>query len=306
MIKSAVMTRVKWLPIALLTLIFCGLVVREWQKSQIVGKSRYRFNMAMIVPDIGVTFVSFDPTESSVLALAFPHSLAISSRSSGEYSIASLYRLGSYKGDGGMFARQKVQGFMRVPVPGYVVSPGKDTSPRKLVNRGMIGVLLGRNDTNLSRFDAVILMYRASRYNWREVGEDELLRAAVIEKKGNDLLYHFERLQEYVGTRLFDWGIGANQVSVAVINASGENGLGSDMADFLTNLGLDVVMVRSVEKEEHLEHSQWQVADKHNAKQLGYIFENLFGFDQAIVGEIDGQYRANVIVRVGRDAQELF
>lgn len=292
--------------VGLVLLIIGGLGVKEWRSSQFVSKSQYRFNMAMIVPDIGVTFVSFDPADSSVLALPFPQNLAITSRSKGEYSISSLYKLGSYEGEGGMFARQKIQGFMRVPVPGYVVVQGKAATPQKMLRRGMMGVLMGRSDTSLSKFDALVLLWRSSKYDWRIVEESELVRAAVIEKKDNEFLYHPERLQEYVGTRLFDWGIGAEGLSVAIINASGENGLGSDIADFLSNLGMDVVMVRSVANDEILETSQWQVESEGQAEELGYIFEHLFGFDEAMIAPVTGEYRARVLVKVGKDAKELF
>lgn len=301
----------KWiysLIIGLIVSIVLGLCVSEYRSSQLVGNLQYRFNMALIVPDIGVTFISYDPAESSILALPFPTSLAINSRSSGEYSIASLYKLGSYKGNGGKFARQKIQGFMRVPIPGYLVLNKKSTSPKSQLRKGLLSVLLSLKspESSLSKFDAAILLYRASKYSWREVGEEELVRAAVIEKKDSGLLYHPERLQEYVGGRLVDWGIGASGVTVAIVNASGVNGLGSDMADFLSNLGFDVVMVRSVTDNEVLEVSGWQVDDLESANNLSYIFQNLFSLGEPKLEKISGEYRSSVLVRVGRDAIELF
>lgn len=277
-------------------MIVAGLVVAEWRGSQVVGHSQYRFNMAVIERDKGVSFVSIDPAEKSILILPFPTSLAISTRGSGEYSISSLYKLGAYKGQGGMFARQKIQGFMRVPVPGYLVVSGKN------LRWGLFKVMIGNGETSLSRFDAALLLYRANRYRRREIGEDELVRAGVIE----DNTYHPERLQEYVGTRLFDWGIGGQGVSVAIVNASGENGLGSDMAEFLTNLGLDVVMVRSERGDEILEKSEWQVSDKVGAGELGYIFESLFGLPKPKIEPVAGEYRSRVMIKVGEDAKELF
>lgn len=293
---------------SLVLMIFVGIGVKEYRSSQLVGNLQYRFNMAVIVPEVGVTFVSYDPAESSILALPFPTALAINSRSSGEYSIASLYKLGSYKGNGGKFARQKIQGFMRVPIPGYLVLNKKSVNPKAQLVKGLLGALLSPKvpDSSLSRFDAAILLYRTSKFSWREVGEQELVRAAVIEKKDSGLLYHPDRLQEYVGGRLFDWGIGASGVTVAIMNASGVNGLGSDIADFLTNLGFDVVMVRSVTDKEILEKSQWQVDNQDTANGLGYIFQNLFGFDNPKLEKVSGEYRSTVLVRVGKDAIELF
>lgn len=286
---------VKWVSVGLLILIAGGLGVREYKASQVVGHSQYRFNLAVIAPETGVTFVSFDPTEKSILVLPFPPDLAINSRTSGEYRVSSLYKLGSYKGEGGKFARQKIQGFMRVPVPGYLVTKGSWKG-------GLLKAIFGYGETSLSKLDAILLLARANSYSTRVVGEDELVRAGVIE----DNTYHSERLKEYVGTRLFDWGIGEAGVTVAIINASGENGLGSDMADFLTNLGLDVVMVRSVSTEEIRSTSEWQVSDQATAQKLGYIFQNLFSFAEPRLERVSEEYRATVLIKVGGDAKELF
>lgn len=300
--QTKVATWVKWLLIGLLVAIIVGLGVQEWKRNQVVGHGQYRFNLALIGQESGVTFVSFDPSEQSVMSLTFPPNLAIKSRTSGEYSISSLYKLGAYKGEGGKFARQKIQGFMRVPVPGYLVVERVDDKVERSVQRGLLTTLFGRSESSLSRFDAMLMLYRSSRYSWRAVEQDELVRAGVIV----DNTYHPERLQEYVGSRLFDWGIGESRVTVAIVNGSGENGLGSDMADFLSNLGMDVVIVRSVSNDQKLERSEWQVESQAASQELGYIFQNLFSFEKAKVEPIPSEYRAKVLIRVGKDASELF
>jgi len=301
--KSAMQLKwIKVIALGIVVLIVSGLGIKEIKKSQVLGNSLYRFNMVMIGSSSGITFLSFDPAEKSILSLTFPNDLAIKSRTSGEYSISSLYKLGSYSGKGGMFARQKVQGFMRVPIPGYTVTNNKKVMSKNFFRLAMIKIILGKTDTSLSRFDAVTLLMRSGRYSWRNVEEKELVRAGVIA----DNTYHPERMQEYVGSRLFDWNIGSGSVTVAVINASGENGLGSDIADFLTNLGLDVVMVRSVNSDSVIEKSEWQVGNKEIALQLGYVFEHLFGFNQARLENVPEEYRATVLIRIGGDAKELF
>ncbi len=288
--------------VGLLASIGVGMGVQEWKTNQVVGHEQYRFNLALITTSGGITFVSFDPSEKSVLSLTFPNDLAIKSRTSGEYSIASLYKLGSYKGEGGKFARQKIQGFMRVPVPGYVVVDKAGDKVERNLSSGLLKVIFSRSETSLSRYDALLLWYRLRRYSRRSVQEEELVRAGVIA----DNTYHPERLQEYVGSRLFDWGIGESRVTVAIVNASGENGLGSDMADFLSNLGMDVVMVRSLNTGSELDKSEWQVESESDADELGYVFQNLFSYDGAQVEPISGEFRAKVLIRVGKDAKELF
>lgn len=296
---------IKWLVMGLVGVILMGLVWREWGRSQIVGHDPHRFNLAMIVPNQGVTFLSFDPAEKTLFAIVFPSDLVIKSRSNGEYSITSLYKLGSYSGDGGMFARRKIQGFMRLPIPGYLVIKNNRGQVKRTLVGGLRKVILGKADTSLSRLDALSLLLATSTYNYREISEDELVRAAVLEKQAGETIYHPERLQQYVGTRFFDWGIGESGVTVAVVNASGVNGLGSDMADYLTNLGLDVVMVRSTGMKEFQTVSRWEIADDPKLKPMIELFTSLFGFSSPKIG-LDPEYRAQIVIQVGQDAKELF
>lgn len=279
---------------AVVVLIVLGVVAIEYQRSQVVEYAQYRFNLAWIIPESGVTFVSFDPAEKTILSIPFPANLTIPSRQSGEYLIDSLYKLGSYTGQGGEFARRKIQGFMRLPIPGYLVSEGS-------LARGLLGIIVGSTQTSLSRLDAILLLYRISRYPMRVVVEDELIRAGVVE----DTTYHGDRLQEYVGTRLFDWSIAESGLSVAIVNESGKDGLGSDMADFLTNLGLDVVSVKSGSFGER-EKSEWQVEHSDQVHELSYIFESLFGLGKPTIAKVEAEYRAVVLVKVGRDVIDLF
>lgn len=291
--------------IGLVILILSGLTWREWTRSQIVGRTAHRFNLVMIVPDHSVTFLSFDPAERTLFAIPFPSDLVIKSRTNGEYSITSLYKLGSYSGSGGMFARQKVQGFMRIPIPGYMVVTRDRRQVKSTLIAGLFKIIVGKEDTSLSRLDALDLLVNIEQYNYRETSEAELTRAAVLEKQGNQTIYHSERLQEYVGSRFFDWGIGASGATVAVINESGVNGLGNDMADFLSNLGLDVLMVRSVTGTATLPRSEWQLNNEPTLKPLPDLFKSLFGFPAPKVGA-DPEYRAQVVVKVGEDAKDLF
>lgn len=285
-----------------LVLIGVGLGVKEWQRSIVINHAQYRFNMALIERDKGVTFVSFDPAEKVLLKLPFPTDLAIYSRGSGDYSISSLYQLGSYKGEGGKFARQKIQGFMRVPVPGYLVVNQLPLSVCSDLCGGLAKIIFGKTETNLSRFDAGLLLIRTAQYREREIQEEELVRAGVIVNRK----YHPQRLQEYVGDKLFDWGIGERGISVAVINASGVDGLGSEIAEFLSNLGLDVIMVRSIVGEEYLEESEWYLTVEARDQGLEYIFSELLGLGESEVGGVESEYRAKSLIKVGKNAKELF
>lgn len=286
-------------------LIILGMVAVEWKKSLGVWESA-RFNL-LYVDNNGtrVSVVSFDPVEQKVLMLEYPGTLSINTRSVGEYKISNLYTLGKYKQQGGEFARRKVQGFMRMPITGYLVDQSHNESVARGLSRGLLKGMWRRSETNLSRIDQYILWQQLRRYNASEVGEDELLRAGIIVKQstGEGYGYMAERLSQYVGKQFFDWGVGIEGATVAVINESGIDGLGNDMAGFLTNMGLDVVVVRSGGSERSSTKIEAANLEKH-AQSLRLI-DRAFGFGRPNSGKTD-EYRADIVVWVGSDAKELF
>ena len=288
--------------VLLLLVCLAGWVYREAQRSLVFGNP-HRFNMVEIGSSGQVDFLSFDPVLRRVFVLPFPPNLSIRSRSVGEYRMGALYSLGSYGGgSGGEFTRRKVQGFMKVPIPGYLVTGVAETTTGDL-RRGLWNVL-SQKRTNLSALDGAIILARSSSYLWKVATVDDLVRAGVFEQSGSGYLYHPERLQQYVGTRLFDWGVGSEGVTVAVVNDSGLNGLGNDVADFLTNIGLDVVAVRSGSGGT----TGTIVTIASHTKEIDsilVIMKSLFGFTDVRVGSTD-QYRAQIVVAVGADAQDLF
>ncbi len=285
----------KWAVGLVIGLVIVGLGIQDYRQSMVVG-SKSRFSLVVTGESGQVTFLSYDPTERRVFQLTFPDGLSIRSRSVGEYELSSLYKLGSYSGSGGEFVRRKVQGFMRIPVMGYVVVKGK--------NSGIFGgVLLGNNASNLSKLDALTLLYRGASYTWKTATEDELTRAGVISEADGALVYHPDRLQQYVGDRLFDWGVGVTNVTIAVVNNSGIDGMGSDVADFLSNVGFDVVAVRSGSVEQ--EQSQLVRVSGDKLDPIVNLLTELMGNTLVTEGETES-YRADLVLLVGKDAKELF
>jgi len=288
----------------LVILIVIGLVARELRSS--VVSTETRFNL-LYIDDGGrrVSVVTVDPVEEKVLIITYPEKLAISSRSVGEYEIGSLYKLGSYKGQGGEFARRKVQGFMRLPIVGYLVNlegKGKINDSLKVA---MLNAIWRRNiENNLTVIDAYRLTKSLGNFSAKNVSEDELIRAGVIVVNNEQKLgYAPLSLSSYVGKSFFDWGIGREGVTVAIVNESGESGLGSDMAEFLDNMGLDVITVKSGNNIS--EETRMLVGDPNNAEITLKFMRRVFNFVTYEEGDTT-EHRADIVVRVGRDALELF
>ena len=287
---------------AVLILVALGWGVKDYRTSQVFGTDK-RYSLIITGESGETTLVSFDPTEKRILSLSYPSELLVKSRSVGEYQLGSLYKLGEYEREGGEFARRRIQGFMRIPVQGYLITGNSNVKSRSLLTRALWGRVGGRNKSNLSRLDALTLLSRINIYTWKEATQDELIRAGVLTQTDGIMRFHPERLQEYVGSRLFDWQVGVAGLTVAVVNNSGIDGLGGDIADFLTNLGFDVVAVRSGTEQKEVSRVVTSDSKKYR-REVDYL-QNLFGWPEA--EEADTQdYRAEIVVYVGVDAVKLF
>lgn len=300
-----------WIKIAgiiVLIVLLLGLLIREYKKSQVWG-SKYRYNLALASESGKVAFVSFDPEEKQIFVIPYPDDLEIKSRSVGEYRIGNLFKLGEYTNEGGEFVRRKMQGFMRVPILGYLILNGNEKNNIKSSLRvGLWKTLLfGGKGSSMSKLDAGLLVWRMSEYAWKETSQEELARAGIIENADNGLQYRSERLKQYLVLKVFDWVVGETNVTVTVINASGENGLGSDTSEFLRNMGFDVVAVRGSEDQVVKDISTILIEEKEalKHKKILELLNNLFHFEEVEIGStVD--HRSEFVITLGRDAISLF
>ena len=299
--------RLKWLSylvIVMFGLIAVGTVAKVMKKSVVSPEAR--FNLVYI--DQGgsrVSVATFDPVEEKVMIITYPETLAITSRSVGEYEIGSLYKLGSYKNQGGEFARRKVQGFMKLPIVGYLINLEGEGSVDSSLSSSLYRAMWRRgSEDNLTLFDAYRLSQSLRSYGGRLVAREDLVRAGVIVTGEKEKLsYAPLALSNYVGKSFFDWGVGKEGVTVSIINESGESGLGSDMAQFLDNMGLDVITVRSGSQVSDV--TRIIVAESKNASMTLTLMERVFRFKPYEIGDT-AEYRAGIVMWVGRDALELF
>ncbi len=160
------------------------------------------------------------------------------------------------------------------------------------------------SEDNLTLFDTYRIASYMRSYSHRLVGQEDLVRAGVIVASEKDKLeYAPLALSSYVGKSFFDWGVGKEGVTVSIINESGESGLGSDMAQFLDNMGLDVITVRSGAQVS--DTTRMIVADPKTATLTLTLMEQVFRFKPYEVGDT-AEYRAGIVMWVGKDALELF
>lgn len=279
-----------------------GLWLRESSRSLVEIGARYHL---LLISEGGarVSLASFDPVEQKTILIEFPSELLITSRSVGMYSVGDLYQLGKYRDGGGLFVRQKIQGFLKLPITGYLVNPGSGES-RELLRGALIKSFFNsKYETNLSYKDRLILMGEYRDSSSRVIGKEELLRAGILEPAENGWGYNAARLSGYVGGSLFDWKVGQEGATVAIVNESGLDGMGSDFAEFVQSMGMDVVSVRSGSNVE--EQTRIRVEDPAKVEKALKRIAQVFDFEPYEVGE-NTQQRADIVFWVGRDALELF
>lgn len=287
---------------ALFALIFGALLYKSYRESRLIG-SPYRYNIVATGARGEVEFLSFDPQEHQVFTITYPDNLEIKSRSVGTYRMGTLATLGTYEGSAGAFVRRKVQGFMRVPIEGFLITTQDDTQVQKRVIAGLVHSAFGQPlERSLSRLDSLVLLMRAIRYEWRVIGSEELVRAGVMSQVDSIYTYNHERLKQYLESRVFDWAVGAHDATVAIVNASEEEGLGRDVAEFMSNIGFDIVSVKSGSEKRDATLVQYMPAEQNNILPL---FARLFGWTVTEAADTSAT-RAHYIVILGKDALDLF
>lgn len=300
----------KWVLRALGLGVIIGVGLALWydyQQAIVVG-SPYRHNLVYGSEQTETTFVSLDPVERQILAINYPKELEIKSRSVGSYKIGSLYKLGEWEGEGegveeGVFVKRKIQGFMRVPIAGYIERKKQSDKVRQTFPVDVIAGLM--RNSQYGFLDTIAIYWKAITYDWREVEEDELVRAGAIINENSKLNVNQEMLQKFLASRVFDWKVGELSATVVVINESGSNGLASDVAEYLTNMGFDVVSVRSGEGDRDLTELVVQDEVGKNMEETLQLMENLFGWSRVSI-EPRGESRSMLTVLLGRDAEKLF
>lgn len=272
----------------------------------LVGRStvwgeKARYSMAAVARGGSVELISYNPVEKKVDVLVLPSDLKIRSRTVGSYSVGNLYQLGTYDGNVGEFARSKIQGFLRVPIPGYLLVD--NTGGRAEVVRGLV-IYRGGEVSNLSVVDRTILAWRSLTYSWEVIGEEELVKESVIYREEGEYVYDQRRLSEFVRARYLDWAASSENISVTVINESGEVGLGADVAEFMENIGMNLVQIKSSEVvgvESEMVIKSVEILDSYSY----HVISKFLGIDQYSVGDTSEE-RADIVVKVRDDMKANF
>lgn len=202
----------------------------------------------------------------------------------GEYQLGSVYKLGKLENEEGRVLMQTVQNNFSIPVSGF---------------RAM-----GRS--NLTWWDVVrIFWYEkmvVSRSKVLDLKDEQVLQEDYL--ADGTLVFRIKELflDELVNEELFDEEFLAEELEVAIFNASNEAGVALNVSRLVRNLGGDVTVVSNLDL---IESSAIRVSKEEYKKSYTALFlASIFGVEEVELMKED-EFRADVAIVIGKDYLSL-
>lgn len=263
------------------TLILSSWLIRGVKASQWDGQSQFAFVIQS--EDIRVKIII--PNQKKLITLIIPNNTLVKvGFGFGEYRLNKVYELGKLENQAGKVLIRTVQEFLGVGIKGWQVG----------------------TKSNLSWWDKF-------RLKWLETLT--VKQVAVIELKDQaswqpehlsdgSLIYRVNQawLDELIHQETFDQEVSQEGLTVAVLNASGVDGVANNVSRLISNLGIEVRLVSNLAIQDQAEVviSQKSQNDTRTLKKI----INSLGINTVRVGDILEQ-RSDIVVIIGRDYTHL-
>lgn len=276
----------------ILGLSFIGLILalvgfnRLWQKARLSlwdGKS----NLGVVEGGGEDSRLKiFLPSELSRLELIIPGNVMVwLSRDLGEYQLKSVFDLGDLdEGHGGKLLTRTVQETMGVEVKGYDF----------------------KEKTNLSWWDRWRLQWFRLKNN--QVKVVSLKDLGVLEEESlNDgrQVYRLNQglMDEWLNQNLFDEKIVEENLSIALVNNSGVEGVAKTVSRLVSNLGGEVRLLRNGDI---IEKSRILVGKPADRKfKTVKVLSQALGIEEVVVGDVE-EYRAQMVIFIALDYTRVY
>ncbi len=213
--------------------------------------------MTVVLVGDPVTIVSRDATDGSFLVVSLPATAVVDSvHGYGQYSLESLWKLGSIEGKVGTVLSQSIEELFGVPVPWYVgrnnhTLVGKSSDPLTLVKSvfsvpAVLEFFRGAFVTNMSPREFLTFAWVFSQRKPDNVKIIDLARTLVsrtLADGSSVLLADTNSVDQAVGNMFEDSAIRKEGLSVAVFNTTSVPSLGTRVSRMLSHAGELVVFV---------------------------------------------------------------
>jgi hypothetical protein len=221
------------------------------------------------------------PSQKKLVTLIIPNNTIVKvGFGFGEYRINKVYELGKLANQAGKVLTRTIQEFLGVGIKGWQVG----------------------TKSNLSWWDRIRLKWLETfAVNQTKVVELKGKPAWQAEKLSDgSLIYRVNQawLDELVHQEIFDQEVSREGLTVAVLNASGVDGVANDISRLISNLGIEVRLVSNLATQDQSEVVISQKSQK-ETRTLKKIIDSL-GIETIRVSDTLEQ-RSDVVVIIGRD-----
>lgn len=264
-----------------LLLILSSLMIRGVKASQWSGRGR--FGWVIQAEDIRVKIII--PNQKKLITLIIPDNTMVKvGFGFGEYRLSKVYELGSLENQAGKVLSRTVQELLGIGVKGWEAG-GK---------------------SNLSWWDKFRLGWQEA-FVVNQTEEIELKNKAAWQKdelSDGSAIYRVNQvwLDELIHQEFFDQEISQEGLTVAVLNASGVDGLAENISRLITNLGIEVRVVGNLTLQKASE-ILINKKELQKSKTMMQIVSSL-GIQRIDVADIL-EYRSDLVVIIGSDYTSL-
>lgn len=179
---------------------------------------------------------------------------------------------------------EDLQRFLEVPITGYVYTGSRDINQNNVSSILFKSAFsLGGTLKNLTVIDAFRLFLFSNSVSQSSVYQKELLPNLQAEQKSTILTLSFTDPEIY-----------QENLSIQVVNATDVYGLGSRLADLITNIGGNVVLVSTADNQSNISKITYYKNISYTAKTLSRIL----GFP---LEKTDNRGVADVIITIGKN-----
>jgi len=263
----------------------------------------------------GVYVVSFLESEKAVSVVSFPAGIQVdTSGGHGSWKIESLYPLGELNGKGGELLRRSLSEFLGVPIQGWIVDEKTDPALNREEVIRDLQQILGKSlftpkITNLSLWDGsrlllTLLFTNTSVGDWVDLSQTKILTQRHL-PDGSQSFSADPALVDRLSQQLFSQPQLIDEaLSIAVVNATDHQGLGTRAARLIANSGGEIVGVS--DRKQMSEETTIIVSGKKNLTSYSADFlSNQFLADHVSQGETSGE-RADLVLVVGEGYYRYF
>lgn len=206
-------------------------------------------NLNFILKSTQIAIVSYNPTENQATVINLPDDLYLSlPREMGKWQLGSVYNLG-----GGLLLKHSLSMLFGIPIEGYIVLNAQ-ASPREVVE-GIRGGMwnsvawFSNRDSDLTpaEISKIVFGLRGVRFDRIEFLSLEDKGAIAKVKLADGSMVSVPNASVGSLGKFMESVVGSEKISVAIFNATDIPGLAQRAAQFITNLGGNVIFTGNIE-----------------------------------------------------------